>query len=149
MAQLAPRLPSSDEQAAARKVLKVLHERTSSADGLVLATTGAPAPEWIPVPPGAADLIVALLEELAAGNAVSIVPISAELTTNQAAKILNVSRPYLVKLLEEKKIPFKMVGTHRRIRAKDLFEYKRRDDQERERIADELAEQGQLLGMGY
>ena len=149
MAQRAPRLPSSEEQAAVRQALKELHERAPTTKGLVLATAGTSAPEWIPVPPGAADHIVALLEELAAGNAVSIVPISAELTTNQAARILNVSRPYLVKLLEEKKIPFKMVGTHRRIRAKDLFEYKRRDDQERERIANELAKQGQLLGMGY
>jgi excisionase family DNA binding protein len=72
-------------------------------------------------------------------------PDRAELTTQQAADFLNVSRPDLIGLLGEQRIPYRMVGTHRRIRFEDLRDYKRQDDQHRRGVIDELTQLGQDL----
>lgn len=97
------------------------------------------------VPRQAAVMLAQILGYLANGQGVQIMPDSAMLTTQQAADLLNVSRPYLIKLLEEGDIPFEKVGTHRRIRFEDLREYKRRDDQRRHDIVDKLTELGQEI----
>jgi len=99
------------------------------------------------VPREAAVLLAKILGFLANGEGVNVMPESAELTTQQAAECLNVSRPYLIKLLESDEIPFRMVGTHRRIRFQDLHEYKTRDDLARRRAADELTRLTQELGL--
>lgn len=98
------------------------------------------------VPRQAAVILAQILGFLANGRGVTVTPSNAMLTTQQAADFLNVSRPYLIKLLEAGEIPFDMVGTHRRVAFAALMEYKRRDDQERRRAADELTELGQELG---
>lgn len=99
------------------------------------------------VPREAAVLLARVLGYLANGEGVNVMPDSAELTTQQAAEFLNVSRPYLIKLLESDQIPFRLVGTHRRIKFRDLREYKSRDDLERRRAADELTHLSQDLGL--
>lgn len=101
------------------------------------------------LPAPALRLLRDILAEMAQGNAVALLPVQAEVTTQKAADLLNVSRPYLIGLLEQKKIPFRLVGQHRRIRIDDLLSYKRRDDEERRRLADELAADAQELGVGY
>lgn len=101
------------------------------------------------LPQAATRLIQHLLTEMAQGNAVTIIPIHAELTTQEAADVLNVSRPYLVRLLEQKKMPFHMVGTHRRVRFEDLMAFKASFEKSRREAMDELATQAQELGMGY
>ena len=99
------------------------------------------------VPREAAVLLAKVLGFLANGEGVNVIPDTAELTTQQAAEFLNVSRPHLIKLLESGEIPFRLVGTHRRVRFRDLREYKSRDDLARRHAADELTQLTQELGL--
>jgi excisionase family DNA binding protein len=101
------------------------------------------------IPATAYRLLVDILIQMSQGNAVSIVPIHAELTTQEAADILKVSRPFLIKLLEAGEMPFHKIGKHRRICFKDVIAYKERIDAERSAVLDELVAQAQELGMGY
>lgn len=103
--------------------------------------------EPLALPREAVELLATLLAHLGAGRAVSIVPSDAELTTQQAADMLNVSRPFLIGLLDAGEIEYRTVGTHRRITASSLLEYKRRDDHRRRQAADELTQLGQEMGL--
>ena len=100
--------------------------------------------------PGAVvQMLLEILSEMSQGNAISMMPIHAELSTQDAANLLNVSRPYLVKLLKEGDIPFRKVGTHRRVLAEDVINYKRDIDTKRKATLDELAALSQQENMGY
>lgn len=103
----------------------------------------------VELPTSALRLLIDILAEVAEGNAVKIVPIHAVLTTQEAADMLNVSRPYLVKLLEEGGIPFHKTGKHRRIKFANLMAYKAEQARKSEAALQELAKQAQTLGMGY
>ena len=123
------RRPDNDSELARRALVSVrraLAEHQDEDGPVSLTVEGEGFP--LAVPREAVDLLVKILANMAAGQSVSIVPRHAELTTQQAAEILNVSRPFLVKLLDEGKIEYKRVGTHRRIRADSLLQYKRDDD---------------------
>ena len=101
------------------------------------------------LPTLAIHLLMDILENMSKGQPVSIIPTHAELTTQQAANILNVSRPFLVKLIEEGKLQFRKVGTHRRIRFDELMAYKRETNKSREQILAELSKIAQEEDMGY
>lgn len=106
----------------------------------------APGPV-LELPRNIVELLVTVLTHVAAGEGVSVVPAHAELTTQQAADLLNVSRPYVIGLLDAGEIEYRRVGRHRRIRAASLLDYRRRDDQRRREAADELTELAQEMGL--
>jgi excisionase family DNA binding protein len=99
------------------------------------------------IPRATAVLFAQILEILAKGHGVQIIPKEVELTTQQAADMLNVSRPYLISLLESGQIPCRKVGRHRRITFDALMEYKRQDDLERRNAADDLTRLSEELGL--
>lgn len=90
------------------------------------------------IPVAAMQMLIEIMQQMAQGKPVSIIPSNAELTTQQAADFLSVSRPYFVKLLEEGKMPFKKVGTRRRVLFKDLIAFKTLDLDRRNKVADKL-----------
>jgi excisionase family DNA binding protein len=103
----------------------------------------------IELPAGAVALLMEILEAMAAGRGVTLIPENAELTTVQAAGLLNVSRPFLIKLLDERIIPHRLVGRHRRVLMDDVMAYKNKIDRDREAVLDELAADAQQHNMGY
>jgi excisionase family DNA binding protein len=107
------------------------------------------AAKEIALPSAAVRFLFELLTHMGRGHAVAVVPIQSELTTQQAADLLSVSRPYLVGLLESKKLPFHKVGTHRRVLYKDVVAYKNTIDRKRAAMLGKLTRQAQRLGLGY
>lgn len=149
--QLTQTMPTSEEMALAREsgraLSAYLQMRSQTQQIEILDDQGETHAVRIPV--SALRLLVSVLSEIGDGNAVSIIPIHAELTTQEAADALNVSRPYLIQLLEKGDIPYHKTGTHRRVRYQDVMTYKERVDSERRKSLDALAAQAQELGMGY
>jgi excisionase family DNA binding protein len=151
-------IPSPEETLQAKDALSQLKEALSavgfdeSRRELMLQAcvgSGRRASQAVPIPGRVVPLLLELLQSLADGNAVMLVPHHAELTTQEAADLLNVSRPFLIGLLDAGKIPHRMVGAHRRIAAADVFQYKQREAEAREKTLAELAAEAQELNMGY
>lgn len=117
------------------------------AGGEPVTITVEGGPDAIVVPKSVLELLVRVLGSLSAGEGITVVPSHAELTTQQAADLLNVSRPHLVKLLSEGQIDFRSVGTHRRVLAQSLMEYMKADDQRRRDAAAELTRLGQEMSL--
>jgi len=110
-------------------------------------TTEDDGPQTVEIPAEAAQLLVHLLDEMGKGNAVTMIPIHAELTTQRVADLLGVSRPFVVKEIENGNLPGHKVGKHRRVRFEDLVAYKRRMDADRQHALDELSALDQELGL--
>lgn len=146
-----PISPNETEANLALESVRILsrHSEESSGEMRFKLLDNGKEPETITLPATAVKLLRKILTEMAKGNAISLIPHHAELTTQQAADLLNVSRPYLVQLLEEGKIPFHKVGTHRRIRFEDLIKYKRELEEQRDQTLNNLVEEAQKLNLGY
>jgi excisionase family DNA binding protein len=141
--------PTKADSALAKESGQKLAAHLNDAGGLRLELKTGTATEELVLPPAALRLLVRALTEMGEGHAVTLTPLHAELTTQQAADLLNVSRPHLVKLLDEGSIPSRKVGTHRRVRLEDLLAYKREFLARRQAALGELAELSQDLKMGY
>lgn len=127
----------------------VLQSSPPSSTRLRVSVDGPSGETQITVPVQAFMIFVEVLQELAKGNAVTVAPVHAELTTQQAADLLNVSRPYLIKLLGEGKIPHRRVGNRRKVRLVDLLDYKRRDEARGQKLLSELTAEAQEMGLDY
>ena len=142
-------VPEAGDVELARAALRVLAGAvTAGADAhtpvtLKLAESG----EEVVVPKAILDLLGDALENLARGEGVTLVSANAELTTQQAAELLNVSRPFVIRLLDEGKIEHRLVGTHRRVKTSSLLAYLRADDEQRKAAADELSAMTHELGL--
>ena len=130
-------------------VLSTVQRRAREARTVSLKTVAPSENQTLTIPTEAFRLLVEIVTQMASGNSVSVVPMHVEVTTQQAADFLNVSRPFLISLLEAGKLPFRKVGSHRRVRMADLLEYKQRDDQVRRKVLDELAADAQQNDLGY
>lgn len=137
--ELGGRLPSANERAAANQ-LRTIIATHAAGDATLRVLDDEKKPAEVTLTPALSALLMELLRHVGRGDAVTLVPVQQMLTTQQAADILNVSRPFLVSLLERDEIKFTTVGRHRRIRAEDLFAYKRARDEKRGKAMSELAE---------
>ena len=141
--------PSEGDAALAKESGPRLAAHLRQGSELRLEVRSGSASEELVLPPSALRLLVQILSEFGRGHAVTLTPLRAELTTQQAADLLNVSRPHLVKLLDEGAIPSRKVGTHRRVLLEDLLAYRRQAEAGRRAALDELTALSQELKMGY
>lgn len=146
--------PSLHDQQVARESLalvsKALHRKRSEEVSIQLQPGIANQSfASVVIPTKALHLLAVILSSMAQGKAVSLIPSDSEISTQQAANMLGVSRPHIVKLLETGSVPFKKVGSHRRILLEDLLVYKEQQDKNRREQLQFLAEQAQDLNLGY
>lgn len=141
--------PTASDSALAKESSRKLAAHLERSPELLLQVKSGGTSDELALPPLALKLLVRVLAELGQGNAVTLTPLRAELTTQQAADLLNVSRPHLVKLLDDGSIPSRKVGSHRRVLLEDLLAYKRDFQARRQAALEELAGLSQDLGMGY
>lgn len=132
------RLPSADDRQIANLLRQILAAHKAGEAHLQVSDPATKKPVDITLTPAMSDLFPELLRYIGSGDAVTLLPIQQMLTTQQAADLLNVSRPYLIKLIERGDIPHAMVGRHRRLKAEDVFAYKSARDRARAEALDEL-----------
>ena len=128
-----------------RRLAKYL-DRSKLTVNVAVQENGKPG-ETVAVPMAAFRLFTDILNAMARGDAVTLIPLHAELTTQQAADLLNVSRPFLITLLEGGKLEFHKVGTHRRVRFRDLMKFKNEFEERSRQAMDSLIEESQLLNL--
>ena len=132
-------LPSVDAQRVAGQLLQLLAAQRQGDAEITAHPSGSDGPVPLDLHPDVSDALMEVLRYMANGDAVTLVPINKLLTTQQAADILNVSRPHFIKLLERGDLPFVRVGRHRRVAASDVFAYKRKRSAGRSDALVELA----------
>jgi len=139
---LSERPPTEEEARQASRAARAL-AAAMTPQGLPFDVTQDGDQIRVELPPALGQLVLDVMTHVARGEMVTFVPYGAILSTKEAADLLNVSRPFLVKLLESGEIPFHRVGSHRRIRADDVLAYNRKRDDERRSALDDLRRLGQ------
>ena len=145
------KLPSEETARSARHAADELqrHVGLSHPSSTSLELVADDGPVRLELPGDVVRLLIDILRQVADGHAVTVAPVRAEITTQQAADLLNVSRPYLVELLENGQIPFRRVGNRRRVQLVDVLDYRNRDLAESRIVADQLTAEAQRLGIEY
>lgn len=142
--------PTEEDSKLAMETSRLLEKLSTLPHDVRLQVLDETAPQSVfSLPAPAVRLLTEILKEMAQGNAVTLIPIHAMLTTQEAADILNVSRPFFVGLLEAGKIPYQRLGSHRRILFRDLMAFKERTAAARDSALRKLTEEAQDLDMGY
>lgn len=144
-------LPATDSHLAgmAQKQLAKIQNTSEPIVHVELTVTSGNQAESVRLPTETVGVLAQALAEMAQGSSVAVVPVVAELSTQQAADLLSVSRPHLIELLERGAIPYHKVGSHRRVQLRDVLQYKREIDERRLQTLAELTAQAQELNMGY
>lgn len=140
-------VPTVEDMQAARETVRLLAPFGDTRN-VRLCVDGVDPIESIALPSSIFSQIIELLAKLGNGDAVTIVPVQAELTTTQAAELLGVSRPFLIKILERGELPFHMVGTHRKLNARDVTNYKMKRMERRRETLKAIAALDDELGIG-
>ena len=136
------RPPAADDRQIANQLRRILASQKPGEAKLHLTDPKTRKPVEISLTPAMSDLFLKLLRHIGSGDAVTLVPIQQMLTTQQAADLLNMSRPYLIRLIEKGDVAHSMVGRHRRLKAEDVFAYKAERDKIRSKAMDDLIADG-------
>lgn len=142
-----PIIPSSDVVEYAKKLTRDLARQSGEQTRVTIQKVGSD--ERLELPPQVFDMLLNLLEIMSEGKPFSLIPMDEEFTTQQAADFLNVSRPYLIKILELGELGHRKVGKNRRIQFRDLLNYKKDQEIKMRSALDQLTQQAQELDMGY
>jgi excisionase family DNA binding protein len=142
--------PSDQDTRIAREsseaLASLLQENGTGAARIRFSTEGHPEAE-IALPFSAVRILFSALQEMAKGHSVTLLPVNTELTTQQAAELMRISRPSLIKMLDEKKLPYRKVGAHRRVRYEDVLTYLERERARRKQVMEELVAETERLGL--
>jgi excisionase family DNA binding protein len=122
-------------------------ERAQAQESLQRLQQGPAEVRLVDLPAGVAALVENILDEVAQGHAVQVIPVDSELSSQAAADLLGVSRPHLNKLLDAGELPHWKVGTHRRVRLEDVLVFRKRREHQRQQALQALADLDQELGM--
>jgi excisionase family DNA binding protein len=146
-ARIEPAVPSDQEAARAQELRRALERHSAARKALRVQITADRKAETLDLPPVVTRLLMSILKETAAGRAVTLVPLEPEITTQQAAELLNVSRPYVVSLIDKGTLPARMVGNDRRLPLQDVLACKADSRAKRRQTLRELAALDQELGL--
>jgi excisionase family DNA binding protein len=142
-----PAIPSDQDTVRARELSRALEQHDAGPKVLRVQIAAGEEVTTLDLPPVVARLLMNILKETAAGHAVTLVPFEAEITTQQAAALLNVSRPYVVGMIDKGTLPARMVGNQRRLPLKEVLAYKADNRAKRRQTLRELAALDQELGL--
>jgi len=141
-----PVAPKEEDRESIKQLLEALARHADAQAQIVI--DGEPG-ETLVVPRPVFDILRQVAEVMASGRAISVVPIGMMLSTQQAAELVGVSRPFLISVIEKGELPFVMVGTHRRVRIEDLLAYKQQRETTRDAALRRLSEQAERLKLEY